>query len=115
MIITDSTDTTQMHFWVRCTRDQTLEDGRKALKGHRYFVTWPWASPDCGACTDPEHPNCDAGAIELAGLEAAEPVRELFCAADFEPVGKDEAAELMASMIRGPAEIDTTLILDAAE
>lgn len=104
----------QMHIWVRCTRDQTLDDGRRALKGNRYFALYSWAQPDCGACTDPEHPNCEAGALEFAGLCDRE-VRELFCAADFEPVGDDEAAELMASMIRGPAEIDTTLILEPAE
>jgi hypothetical protein len=110
MIITDIDQ--QRHFWVRCACAQTREDGSEAHLGSRYFVLESWAETDCGACTD--HPNCEAGALTLAGLPDK---GELFCAADFEPVGEAEAAGLMASMIRAPLhneEINATSILGAA-
>jgi hypothetical protein len=95
MIITDID--AQRHFWVRCTCPQIREDGSRSQLGYRYFVLDSWSDTDCGACTD--HPNCEAGALTLGGLPDH---HELFCAADFEPVGEEEAAELMASMIRQP-------------
>jgi hypothetical protein len=99
MIIIDSTDTGEMHRWVRCTRTHTLRDGRPVVEGGRYFILWAWDDSSCGKCED--HPNCEAGGVELAGLYRDHP-SELFCAADFEPVGEEEAGELMASMIKGP-------------
>lgn len=97
MIVTDMND--QGHLWVRCTCDQTLRDGRQSTTGSRYFVLEAWEDIDCGPCTD--HPDCHAGGLVLAGLESGD--RELFCAADFEPVNSAESAELMASMIRSAA------------
>lgn len=96
MIITDSSDFAQAHMWVRCTCDQTLEDGRRVIKGHRYFSTWPWDSTECGPCAN--HPDCDAGALSLLGLDPGEG-SELFCAANFEPVDGEEAAELMQAIL----------------
>jgi hypothetical protein len=100
MIIADIDD--QMHIWVRCCRSQTLDDGRAAHRGHRYFVLFSWANPDCGPCSELSHVNCKAGGLEFAGLDIQGP-SELFCAADFEPIQGEEAEALMASLIKSPA------------